>query len=92
MSIENLYNLLVDEIRELREVNQSILRFMGESTNDRVQLHKITDNHENRIQKLEDAKKKRSHINNPIVWIIGTAIAIKANVQDLIEVVKKIGH
>ena len=58
MSIENLYNLLVDEIRELREVNQSILRFMGESTNDRVQLHKITDNHENRIQKLEDAKKK----------------------------------
>lgn len=58
MSIENLYNLLVDEIRELREVNQSILRFMGESTNDRVHLHQITDNHENRIQKLEDAKKK----------------------------------
>ena len=58
MSLENLYNLFVEEIRELREVNQSILRFMGESTNDRVYLHKIADNHENRIQKLEDAKKK----------------------------------
>ena len=61
MSIEQLYTLLVDEIKELREVNQSILRFMGESTNDRVYLHKITDNHENRIQKLEDAKKKSGH-------------------------------
>lgn len=58
MSVERLYELLINEIRELREVNQSILKFMGESTNDRLHLHKLTDNHETRIQKLEDAKKK----------------------------------
>ena len=37
-------------------------------------------------------KKKRSHINNPIVWIIGTAIAIKGSMVDLLEVLKRLGH
>ena len=51
MSLENLYNLLVEEIRELREVNQSILRFMGNQLTIEFTTNKITDNHENRIQK-----------------------------------------
>ena len=54
---------------------------------------KYGDNPRKQNPKIRGCKKKRSHVNNPIVWIIGTAIAIKANVlQDLIEIIKKIGH
>lgn len=49
---------LKDEIRELREVNQSILKFMGESTADRLALHRAVDLHEKRISTLEQSKKK----------------------------------
>ena len=70
MSVEQLYNLLIQEMRELREVNQSILRFMGESTNDRINLHKRLDHldgkfekYDKRFESLEsvDQKKKLEH-------------------------------
>jgi len=47
-----------EEVRELREVQQSILKFMGESSTDRLALHKVVDNHDKRITTLEQSKKK----------------------------------
>lgn len=51
-----------EDMAELREVNQNILQFMGESREDRKSLHKAVDLHEERIQKLEQAKKKDSRL------------------------------
>lgn len=70
MSVEQLYNLLIQEMRELREVNQSILKFMGESTNDRINLHKRLDHYDGKFEKYDrkfetlesgDQKKKCGH-------------------------------
>lgn len=69
MVMKDLLHLFIDEVRQfrsdvredmdsLREVNNQILKFMGESAEDRKGLHRIVDHHDKRITELEKSKKK----------------------------------
>lgn len=69
MVMKDLLGLFIEEMRNfrsdvredmdsLRAVNQSILKFMGESTEDRKGLHRVVKHHDKRITELEKLKKK----------------------------------